>query len=441
MQTQTLPPNNPDAERSVLGAMLQDPEAVLLAQELLSQEAFYQPAHRELFDAMTTLSRDGKPVDLVTVDEELSRRGTLEGIGGTQYLVQLTQYVPTTANVRAYIDIVDEKSTLRRLIECANNIVRESYTQERSIGEILGSAEKDVFDISMRRGGTNTLVHVRDVLTETYSRIETLTRLKGEIDGIPTGYIDLDRLLTGLHGGELVLVGARPSMGKTSFAMNVAQHAAMHAGKTAAVFSLEMPRQQIVMRMLCTEASVDMQRVRNGSIGDDEWMRLTMAIGPLGASAMYLDDTPAITPTQVRSRCRRLMVERGLDLIMIDYLQLMSSDKRSENRQSEVSEISRALKAIALELNVPVIACAQLSRANAQRADKRPILSDLRDSGSIEQDADVVLFLHREEYYDPETPDKNIAEVIIQKQRNGPLGTVRLAWLGQYTRFANLASQ
>lgn len=438
MQNVPIPPSSQDAERSVLGAMLQDAESVLLAQELLRRESFYQPAHQELFDAMTTLARTGRPVDLITVDNELARRGTLEGIGGSGYLVQLTQYVPTTANVRAYIDIVDEKYVLRQLIDCANGILRKSYSQDKPLGEMLSSVEKDVFDISMRRSGSDTLVHIRDVLTNTYGAIEHLYETKGAVDGVPTGFIDLDRLLTGVHGGELVLVGARPSMGKTSFAMNMAQHAAVHANKTVAVFSLEMPREQIAMRMLCTAAKVDMQAVRHGTLGDQDWMNLTAAISPLASANMYLDDTPGITPTQLRSRCRRLMAERGLDMIIVDYLQLMSSDRRNENRQNEVSEISRALKGIALELHVPLIACAQLSRANAQRADKRPILSDLRDSGSIEQDADVVLFLHREEYYTPDTPDKNVAEVIVQKQRNGPLGTVRLAWLGQYTEFRSL---
>ncbi len=439
MQSAPLPPTNQDAERSVLGAMLQDPEAVLLAQELLAAEAFYQPAHREVFDAMIGLARLGKPVDLITVDEELSRRGTLEGIGGTEYLVQLTQYVPTTANVRAYIEIVDEKHTLRQLIDCANGILRESYSQDKQLGELLGQAEKGVFDISMRKSGADTLVHIRDVLTQTYARIEALSKLKGAIDGVATGFSDLDRLLTGLHGGELVLVGARPSMGKTAFAINVAQTAALRGGKTVAVFSLEMPREQIAMRMLCTAAKVDMQAVRHGTITDDDWMSLTTALGPLAASSMYLDDTPGITPSQLRSRCRRLMAERGLDMIVVDYLQLMGADRRSDNRQVEVAELSRQLKGIALELHIPLVACAQLSRANAQRSDKRPILSDLRESGSIEQDADVVMFLHREEYYNPDTPDKNIAEIIVQKQRNGPLGTVKLAWLGQYTEFRNLS--
>lgn len=439
MQNVPIPPSSQDAERSVLGAMLQDTEAVLMAQELLRKESFYQPVHQELFDAMITLAQAGRPVDLITVDDELTRRGTLEGIGGSSYLVQLTQYVPTTANVRAYIDIVDEKHVLRQLIDCANGILRRSYSQDKPLDEMLSSVEKDVFDISMRRGGSDTLVHIFDVLINTYSVIDHLHVTKGAVDGVPTGFIDLDRTLTGVHGGELVLVGARPSMGKTSFAMNIAQHAAMHAGKTVAVFSLEMPRVQIAMRMLCTAAKVDMQAVRHGTLRDGDWMNLTTAIGPLGAAKMYLDDTPGITPTQLRSRCRRLKAERGLDMIVVDYLQLMSSDRRSENRQNEVSEISRALKGIALELHVPLIACAQLSRANAQRADKRPILSDLRDSGSIEQDADVVLFLHREEYYDPDTPDRNIAEVIVQKQRNGPLGTIKLAWEGKYTAFLNLS--
>ncbi len=438
MQGTTLPPNNQEAERSVLGAMLQDPEAVLLAQELLSPAAFYQPAHRELYDAMISLAVQGKPVDLVTADEELARRGTLEGIGGTAYLVRLTQYVPTTANVRAYIDIVDEKHTLRQLIDCANRILQLCYGQDQPLSEMLPWIEKAIFDIAMHKGGAETLVHIRHVLTQTYAQIETLSKLKGKINGVPTGFTDLDNLLTGLHGGELILLGARPSMGKTSIAINIAQYAAVKGGKAVAVFSLEMPREQIGMRMLCTEASVDMQDVRHGTIDDDGWTRLTMALGPLAASNMYLDDTPGITPSQVRSRCRRLMAERGLDLIVIDYLQLMATDKRTENRQNEVSEISRALKGIALELRVPLIACAQLSRANMQRADKRPALSDLRDSGSMEQDADVVMFLHREDYYNPDTDAKNIAEVIVQKQRNGPLGVVQLAWLGQYTRFSNL---
>ena len=433
-----VPPNNLDAERSVLGAMMQDHEALSLAIEALRAEDFYHPANRELFDAMHRLQSAGQPVDIVTVDEELTRRGTLEGVGGIQYVVDISRYVPTTANARAYIQIVAEKATLRRLIHAGDEIVQASYAQQEPLADILGHAEKSIFDIVMRRTEGSTLVHIADILPDTYQRIETLSRLKGAIDGVPTGFVDLDNLLTGLHGGELVLVGARHSMGKTSFGMNVLSYASVMAGKTVAAFSLEMPRDQLAMRLLCADARVDMQSVRHGTLRDEDWLALSRALGPIAAANLYIDDTSGITPSQLRSRCRRLKIERGLDLVMVDYIQLMASDGRAENRQNEVSEISRALKGIAKELNVPVLALAQLSRAGAQRSDKRPILSDLRDSGAIEQDADVVMFLHREEYYDPNTEDKNIAEVIVAKQRNGPLGTIKLAWLGQYTRFASL---
>ncbi len=433
-----VPPNNLDAERSVLGAMMQDHEALSLAIEALRAEDFYHPANRELFDAMHRLQSAGQPVDIVTVDEELTRRGTLEGVGGIQYVIDISRYVPTTANARAYIQIVAEKATLRRLIHAGDEIVQASYAQQEPLADILGRAEKSIFDIVMRRTEGSTLVHIADILPDTYQRIETLSRLKGAIDGVPTGFVDLDNLLTGLHGGELVLVGARPSMGKTSFGMNVLSYASVMAGKTVAAFSLEMPRDQLAMRLLCADARVDMQSVRHGTLRDEDWLALSRALGPIAAANLYIDDTSGITPSQLRSRCRRLKIERGLDLVMVDYIQLMASDGRAENRQNEVSEISRALKGIAKELNVPVLALAQLSRAGAQRSDKRPILSDLRDSGAIEQDADVVMFLHREEYYDPNTEDKNIAEVIVAKQRNGPLGTIKLAWLGQYTRFASL---
>lgn len=433
-----IPPHSLEAERSVLGAMIQDAEAARKAVEFLHAEDFYHPAHKEIYDVMWVLQNAHQPIDLVTVDAELMRRGTLDGVGGVSYLIEISQYVPTTANVRAYIDIVCEKSTLRRLLTASGEITQECFSQQKPLPVILNGAEKAIFDITMRQGEGNTLIHVGDLVGDTFQRMHRLTELKGAIDGVPCGFMDLDNLLTGLHPGEFVLVGARPSMGKTSFAMNLVQHAGIRAGKTVAVFSLEMPREQLMMRMLCAEARVNMQSVRHGSLRFEEWERLAKAMSPIAASPIYLDDTSGITPTQLRSRCRRLMMEHGLDLIMIDYLQLMSADGRVDNRQGEVSEISRALKGIAQELRVPLIACAQLSRAGAQRSDKRPILSDLRDSGSIEQDADIVMFLHREEYYDPTTEDKNIAEVIIAKQRNGPLGTVKLAWLGEYTSFASL---
>jgi len=434
-----VPPHSVEAEVSVLGAMLQDSDAVLRAQELLTPDDFYLPEHRELFQVMGDLSRNQRPIDLVTLHEELSNRGTLEGVGGDANLMRILDAVPTSANVKAYIDIVREKSTLRRLIAACQNISGECYRQQTPVPETLSRAEKAIFDIVMNRTDGEALQPLGEVVLRAYDTIEELAKLKGAIAGVPTGFIDLDNLLTGLHGGELVVVGARPSMGKTSFAMNIAAHASLDKGKKVAVFTLEMPREQIAMRILCSDARVDMQRVRKGTLSNDDWMKLATSLTPMVAAPLYIDDTAGITPSQLRSRCRRLMMDKGLDLIVLDYLGLMHADGRVENRQLEVSEISRQLKAIALDLKVPVVACAQLSRANKDRQDKRPVLSDLRDSGSIEQDADVVMFLHREEYYNKETEDRNIGEVIIAKQRSGPLGTVKLAWLSEYTTFANLA--
>ncbi len=434
-------PASAEAEVSVLGAMLQDGNAVLRAIERLSPEDFYQAEHREIFEAMAALNRGHSPIDLTTVSAELRRRGSLEGVGGPAALIRIIGQVPTAANVDAYIDLTLEKSTLRKLIRAAQEISRECYSQQDPLPEVLGHAEKAIFDIVMNRDEGETLKPVDQVLLNAYEEIEELARNRGGISGVPTGFIDLDDMLTGLHGGEMIVVGARPSMGKTSFAMNIAEYAALRKGKTVAIFTLEMPREQIVMRMLCSDARVDMQRVRKGTLADADWIRLAESLGPLSAAPIYIDDTAGITPTMLRSRCRRLMMEHGLDLVIVDYLGLMHADGKIENRQLEVSEISRQLKAIALEMKIPVVACAQLSRANKDRIDKRPVLSDLRDSGSIEQDADVVMFLHREEYYNRDTEDKNIGEVIIAKQRSGPLGTVKLAWLSEFTTFANLAKE
>ncbi len=435
------PPNSVEAEQSVLGAMLQDPTAVLQAAESLRPDDFYQPAHKAIFEAMLKLHRDTSPIDLITVDAELSRRGNLEGVGGTAYLMRLVDFVPTTANVKAYISLVAEKSTLRKLIKASQDIAQECYTQQNPLQETLGHAEKAIFDIVMNRAAGEELKHIKEVLYNTYSEIEELAKLKGRIAGVPSGFNALDQLLTGFHGGELIILGARPSMGKTSLAMNMAGYAALYGGKSVAVFSLEMPREQIALRLLCSDAKVNMQRVRQGSLTGDDWMRLARSIGPMSNSRIFIDDTAGITPTQLRSRCRRLMMDRGLDLIVVDYLGLMHADGKVESRQLEVSEISRQLKAIALELKVPLIACAQLSRANAARENKRPALTDLRDSGSIEQDADVVMFIHREGYYDPECEEKNVGEIIVQKQRNGPLGTIKVAWLSEFTTYANLAPE
>ncbi len=422
----------------MLGALLQDPDVVGPSLEVLKAEDFFAPQNQAVFEAIRDLSGRGSAVDLITVDEELSRRGRLDGIGGPDYLMRMMQDVPSTANTGYYISILKEKAVLRRLIRATAEISRISYQQQVPLDSILEQSEKMIFDITMRQGTGTELEPGQEILTRTFDQIGELALLQGKIAGVPTGFRDLDACLTGLHKGELILVGARPSMGKTSFAINIAAHAAK-AGKTVAIFSLEMPKEQIMMRILCGEARVNMQAVRSGTLKDRDWENLSMALPVLASQALYIDDTAGITPSQVRSRCRRLMLEKNLDLIVIDYLQLMAADGRSENRQLEVSEISRRLKAIALELKVPLVACAQLSRANMQRADKRPQLSDLRDSGSIEQDADVVMFLHRPSYYEenPAPEQKNIAELIVAKQRNGPLDNIKLSWLSECTMFTD----
>jgi len=436
--TDRIPPHHIDAERSVLGSMLLSQEAVLLAQETLSPDDFYDPAHREIFSAMCNLANQSKRIDLVTVDEELRRLGRLEGVGGLPYLVELSRFVPSSANVQDYARIVDEKSTLRRLIAASGEITRMSYTGDRETSDILASSEKLIYDISMRKGG-EMLQPIQPILIRTYEQIDRLVKNKGRIEGVPTGYRELDDLLTGLHPGELVLIAGRPSMGKTSFGMNIVENASIRAGKKSAVFSLEMPAEQLAMRMMCTEARVDMQNVRRGALSDDEWLRLCEAMGVIGQASIHVDATSGITVPEIRSKARRLQMESGLDLVMIDYLQLMSGAGRFGSRQEEVSSISRALKGLAQELRVPVIALSQLSRAPTGRADHKPVLSDIRDSGAIEQDADVVMFIHREDYYDKETELKNVAEIIIAKQRNGSLGTVQLGWRGELTWFVDLS--
>lgn len=439
-----LPPSSLDAERSVLGAVLQDSGAATLAFEMLTPADFYSAEHREIFEAMRQLHIEGNPIDLMTAGNELSKRGTLDSVGGPAYLLQAVRFVPTTANTRTYIEIVLEKSTLRRLISATQEIQKQCYQQSDPLQDVLHNAERLVFDIVMKRGGAETLRPMNQVLMSTFDQIEELSRLKGRLGGVPTGLYDLDRMLTGLHGGELVLVGARPAMGKSAMALGVAHFAAAKAGRCVALFTLEMPCEQIGLRMLCSAANINMQRVRSGMLTDDEWVKIGDTLNELSNIRVYIDDTPSLTTSQLRSRCRRLMMEQGLDLIVVDYLGLMGTDKRVENRQLEVAEISRQLKAIALELRIPVLACAQLSRANASRTDKRPMLSDLRDSGSIEQDADVVLFLHREGYYatagseDGPKPDDSAGEVIIAKQRNGPVGTVNVEWQAEFARYTNL---
>ena len=429
-----VPPHNLDAEKSVLGCMLGSAKALMLAQESLRRDDFYDPAHQEIFDAMLHVASLSQPVDLITLEAELERRGRLDGVGGMDYLLMLSQYVPTTANAGAYIRLIDESATLRRLIEASGGISQRCYAAEDETADILAYAEKSIYDITMRKGGEQ-LTPIRPVLISTYDKIETLARNRGKVDGVTTGYPDLDRMLTGMHPGELILIGARPSMGKTSIGMNIVENAAIRAGARVAVFSLEMPPEQLVMRMLCSEAQVDMQSVRRGTLSMEDWEKLTDAMAPISKSQIYIDSTSGISVQEIRSKARRLQMEHGLDLILVDYLQLMSDPSNAGSRQESVSNISRGLKGLAQELKVPVIALSQLSRAAAGRTDHRPVLSDIRDSGAIEQDADVVIFLHRENYYDPETEKGNIAELIIAKQRNGPLGTVELIWSAEHTRF------
>ncbi|MDO4384794.1 MAG: replicative DNA helicase [Clostridia bacterium] len=430
-------PSQPEAERSVLGAMLRSADAVMLAQESLKEDDFYDPILREIFSAMLYLSARSRPVDIVTLDEELTRRGRLEAIGGTQFLIDLSRSVPAASNIGAYIRIVDEKSTLRKLIGASEEITKNCYAGEMETPDVLAMAEKSIYDITMRKGGEQ-LQPVQPLLLKTFEMIEELVRKHGRIEGVPTGYTGLDEMTTGFHPGELILIAARPSMGKTSFGMNIIGNASIRAHKCAAVFSLEMPAEQLVLRLLCTEAKVDMQRVRRGQIEDDEWLKLSEAMALIAEAKLFIDATAGINVTGVRSKARRLQMEEGLDIIMIDYLGLMTGVGKFGSRQEEVSSISRSLKALASELGVPVIALSQLSRAPTGRSNHRPVLSDIRDSGAIEQDADVVMFIHREEYYDDKPENKGLAEIIIAKQRNGALGTCQLGWKGEYTWFMDL---
>ena len=429
-----------ESERGVLGAMLRSREAALIAIESLQPYDFYDPAHREIFHAMQVIATASRPIDLVTLDEELTRRGRLEAVGGAAYLIELSRSVPSAVNVRAYIRIVDEKSTMRRLIEACEKIIQDCNSGELEPQAVLEQAEKRIYDITMRKSGEE-LIPIQPILLKTFEHIEMLVKNHGKVDGVESGYAELDELLTGFHPGEMILVAGRPAMGKTSIGMNFIENAAIRTGKRAAVFSLEMPAEQLAMRMLCTEARVDMQRVRRGQINDEEWSKLSDAIISIGPSAIYVDATPGISVSQIRSKARRLQMEHGLDIIMIDYLSLMSGVGSFGSRQEEVAQISRGLKSLAVELHVPIIALQQLSRAPAGRSNHRPLLSDIRESGAIEQDADVVMFIHREDYYEPDTAEKNIAELIIAKQRNGSLGTVKLGWKGEYTWFMDLSPQ
>ncbi len=432
-----VPPQNIEAEQSVLGAVFLAKEALITAIEILRPEDFYKASHQRIFQTMLDLYEKGEPVDLVTVTAELQDKKVLDEIGGVTYLTSLSSSVPTAANIAYYAKIVEEKSLLRRLIRTATQIANDGYGRDDEVSEIVADAERYILEIAQNRN-SGGFTPIRDVLMETYERIEYLSQRKGDITGIPSGYPDLDKMTAGFQRSDLIILAARPSVGKTAFALNVAQNVAARAGETVAIFSLEMGASQLVQRMICAEGNLDASKMRSGSLEEDDWQKLTMAIGTLAKAPIYIDDTPGVTVQDIRAKCRRLQTERGLGMILIDYLQLIHGRGRGENRQQEVSEISRTLKGIARELNVPIIALSQLSRSVEQRQDKRPMMSDIRESGSIEQDADIVAFLYRDDYYDKETESKNIIEIIIAKQRNGPTGTVELAFLKEFNKFVSL---
>jgi len=433
------PPQNIQAEQAVLGAIFLEPSAIGAASERLVPEDFYRTSHQRIFQVMLDLSERGEPVDVVTVTAELRNQKLLDEVGGLDYISELANSTPTAANIEFYSQIVEEKSLLRRLIRSATKIVSDGYTRDDDVDVILDDAEKAILEVSQRKRST-AFQSIKDILVETYDNIEMLHNRKGDVTGIPTGFIELDRMTAGFQKNDLIIVAARPSVGKTAFALNIAQNVATKTNENVAIFSLEMGAQQLVMRMLCAEGNIDAQRLRTGKLAEEDWQKLTMAMASLSNAGIYIDDTPGIRVNEIRSKCRRLKQEKGLGMVLIDYLQLIQGSRtgRNENRQQEVSEISRSLKAIARELEVPVIALSQLSRGVESRQDKRPMMSDIRESGSIEQDADIVAFLYRDDYYNKESEKQNIIEIIIAKQRNGPVGTVELAFIKEYNKFVNL---
>ena len=433
-----IPPHDIDAEQAIIVSMLTDKDAVVEAVEILKPDDFYRQDNKTIYEAVLNLYNRAEPIDIITVKSELTSIGKLEAVGGLEYLAVLPDKVPTTANVDKYIKIVEEKSILRRLIKASNELIDLGYAQNEDVDTIMDQAEKKVFEISQGKNQKG-YTPIKDILVESFAELEKLYNQKEPITGIPTGFADLDYKTAGLHNSDLVLVAARPAMGKSAFALNIATNAAVQAKVPTVIFNLEMSKSQLVSRILCSEAMVDSNKIRTGKIEEDDWIKLATALGPLSEAPIYIDDTPGITVTEIRAKCRKLKMEKNLGLIVIDYLQLIQgSGKRNSSREQEISEISRSLKILAKELDVPVIALSQLSRAAEQRADHRPMLSDLRESGAIEQDADIVMFLYRDDYYNPDSEKKNIAEVIMAKHRAGSTGTVELLWLGSYTKFVNI---
>ncbi|MDE6962908.1 MAG: replicative DNA helicase [Lachnospiraceae bacterium] len=431
-------PHSIEAEQSVIGAMIMDGEAIMVASEIICGDDFYNRQYGVVFDAMTELSDEGKPVDLVTLQDRLREKDVPPEVSSLEFIGNLVTAVPTSANIKYYANIVAEKATLRKLIRLNEDIANTCYVGKESLEAILEDTEKRVFDLVQRRN-TGEFVPIRQIVMNAMDQIERASKNDGNVTGIATGFIDLDYKTAGMQPADLILIAARPSMGKTAFVLNIAEYVAFKSNETVAIFSLEMSKEQLVNRLFAMESRVDSQKLRTGTLSDMDWEKLIESAGVIGKSNLIIDDTPGINIPTMRSKCRKYKLEHNLKLIIIDYLQLMSGSGRgSDSRQQEISDISRSLKALARELKVPVVALSQLSRAVEQRPDHRPMLSDLRESGAIEQDADVVMFIYRDDYYNKDTERKGISEIIIAKQRNGPIGTVELAWLPDYTKFANL---
>ncbi|MBE5935845.1 MAG: replicative DNA helicase [Lachnospiraceae bacterium] len=431
-------PHSLEAEKSVIGSIFIDREAATSVGEMLVGEDFYQKQYGIIFEAMIELYNENKPIDLVTLQDKLTEKDLPPEYSGVEFIRELVIAVPTSANVKHYAEIVKEKAVLRKLIKITEGIANDCYLNKDSLESILEQSEKQIFNIVQSRGNSD-YVDIKDVVLQSLESIEEVAKNKGRVTGVSTGFLDLDYKTSGMQPSDFILIAARPSMGKTAFVLNLAEYMAVQQKVTTAIFSLEMSKDQLVKRMLAMNSRVDSQLIRTGNLKDDDWVKLIEGAREIGESKLILDDTPSISIAELRSKCRKFKLEHNLGIIMIDYLQLMSGgSKKSESRQQEISDISRSLKALARELNVPVIALSQLSRAVEQRPDKRPMLSDLRESGAIEQDADVVMFVYRDDYYNKDSEDKGVAEIIIGKQRNGPTGTVKLKWQAELTRFANL---
>jgi replicative DNA helicase len=436
----TVVPHNREAEEAVVGAVFINPEVYFDVAQFLSADDFYIHRLRWIWEAFASLHEQRIPFDLLTVSNELERRGQLTEIGGPAYLTSLVNQVPSSLNAESYGHIVEGYSVRRKMINAANQIAAIAYNEKTSVGDVMDEAEKAVFNVSERRL-KHDLVPIKKVASDFYDRIDDLAKRADDIVGVPTGFIDLDKLLTGLQPSDLLIIAGRPGQGKTGFLLSIAKNAGLTHKKRVAIFSLEMSNDQVVQRLISQETGIDSQRMRTGKLQENEWPLFTHAIEVFSDTHIYLDDTPAITPLQLRTKCRRLHMEFGLDLIIIDYLQLMGGDNRTDNRVQEVSYISRNLKVLARELNVPVLAAAQLSRAVEQRTDKRPVLSDLRESGSLEQDADIVMFIYRPDQYEKDTVKQNVAEIIVAKHRNGPVGSVELVFRGAQAKFENAATR